>query len=391
MRVDFHPVRIFLTAILVAASALFTTGCGGGSALKSQTITFGQAPALPLGGTATVTATASSGLPVTYSSLTPAVCTVDSSTGLVTDITSGLCTVAADQSGNATYSPAQQATQNIAVSDNVQSYNVVTTFVEPMTSPNHSIFYGAFSYDPATQTLYNLYGVVTESMTQQPSVQTPEMTTVALGYQLSSASDNNGGQLLSTFALNTTNVFDPGGFGTGGTVYYGYGSGATNPSQGGVGNAYVTVDINTADPETPLTSTQLNLEVYGDCTNLGMMGKVCMTGVAGGGTMGGYPYSQTVTVTGSTTQTVTFGAAPALNAGGDGMTPTAAAQATASSGLAVIYSSLTPEVCFVYQDTGGVGTYSYTTAGQTCILAADQFGNSAYMPAPRVTQSSILQ
>ena len=80
-----------------------------------------------------------------------------------------------------------------------------------------------------------------------------------------------------------------------------------------------------------------------------------------------------------------------MSHGGNGSTPTATAHATASSGLAVIYSSLTPEVCFIYQDTGGVGTHSYTTAGQTCIVAADQYGNSTYMPAARVTQTYTLQ
>jgi len=385
------PVGLFVGIILVLSSAFYTSGCGGGSTKQAQTITFGSAPSLTVGGTATVTATASSGLPVTYSSLTASVCTVDSSTGLVTDITSGLCTIAANQSGNSTYSAAPQAAQSISTSDNVQTYNIVTTFVEPMTAPNYSIFYGTFNYDATTQTPYNLYGVLTESMTQQPGVQTPEMTTVALGNQLSSVSDNNGAQLVSTFALNTTNVFEPSGFATGGTVYYGYGSGATNPDQGGVGNAYVTVDINVTDPVASLSGTQINLEAYGDCTNLGMMGKTCMTGVDGGGTMMGYPYSQTVSATGSTTQTITFGTAPALSAGGDGMTPTATPQATASSGLTITYSSLTPEVCFIYQDTGGLGTYTYTTSGQTCIIAADQYGNSTYAPAARATQSLTLQ
>ncbi|HXJ86820.1 MAG TPA: hypothetical protein VMS18_08405 [Candidatus Binatia bacterium] len=386
-----NPVRAFLAVILLASSAFYTGGCGGGSKLKSQTITFGSSPTLTVGGTATITATASSGLPVAYTTLTSTVCSVNSSSGLVTDLTSGLCTIAANQSGNSTYAAAPQATQSITASDNVQIYKIVTTFVEPMTDPNYSIFYGTFTYDATTRTAYNLYGVLTESMTQQGSVMTPEMTTVALGNQLSSLSDNNGGQLLSAFALSTTNVFDGGGFATGGTVYYGHSTGAINPSQGGVGNAYVTVDINLTDPETALTSAQISLEAYGDCTNLGMMMTTCMTGVDGGGTMMGYPHSQTVTLTGSTAQTITFGNAPALSAGGNGSTPTATAQATASSGLAAIYSSLTPEVCFVYQDTGGVGTYSYTTTGQTCIIAADQFGDSTYMPAARATQTYTLQ
>lgn len=81
----------------------------------AQTISFAAAPALSLFGTATVVATASSGLPVSYTSLSPAVCTVDGTTGLVTDLASGNCIIAADQAGDTTYNAAPRATQTIAV------------------------------------------------------------------------------------------------------------------------------------------------------------------------------------------------------------------------------------------------------------------------------------
>ena len=85
----------------------------------NQTVSFGTAPALSLFSTATVSATASSGLPVTYSSQTPSVCTVDGSTGLVTDLTAtGACVIEAYQAGTASYPVyhAAQATQSITVS-----------------------------------------------------------------------------------------------------------------------------------------------------------------------------------------------------------------------------------------------------------------------------------
>jgi hypothetical protein len=82
----------------------------------NQTITFGAAPSLSLYSVAAVSATATSILPVTYSSLTPTVCTVGSSTGLVTALTMGNCTIAANQAGySPIYNPAPQATQTIAV------------------------------------------------------------------------------------------------------------------------------------------------------------------------------------------------------------------------------------------------------------------------------------
>ena len=104
--------------VLTALAVLSLGGCGGdGPAIEAnpQTISFGAAPLLALGGTATVVATASSGLPVSYSSTTPAVCSVNSGTGVVTDITAGTCIIAANQSGNSQYAPAPQVTQSLSV------------------------------------------------------------------------------------------------------------------------------------------------------------------------------------------------------------------------------------------------------------------------------------
>ncbi|GAB4127398.1 MAG: hypothetical protein Fur0040_10250 [Sideroxydans sp.] len=80
---------------------------------QPQSIQFAPPPALFVHGTATVSATATSGLPVSYSSLTPSVCMVDSSTGLVTSLAVGSCIIAADQAGNADFAPATQVTQSI--------------------------------------------------------------------------------------------------------------------------------------------------------------------------------------------------------------------------------------------------------------------------------------
>jgi sugar lactone lactonase YvrE len=79
----------------------------------AQTITFNTLPSLRVGTTVQATATASSGLAVTFSSLTSGVCSVIGSS--VTGLAAGTCTVAATQSGNANYSSAPQVTQNITV------------------------------------------------------------------------------------------------------------------------------------------------------------------------------------------------------------------------------------------------------------------------------------
>ncbi len=80
-----------------------------------QTLSFLPIPDLTLGGSATVTAKASSGLPVRYSSQSPTVCSVDTASGAVTSLTTGDCLIAADQAGDATYLPATQTVATLPV------------------------------------------------------------------------------------------------------------------------------------------------------------------------------------------------------------------------------------------------------------------------------------
>jgi hypothetical protein len=80
----------------------------------SQTITFGSLPNVPLStGSITVSATASSGLDVTFSSTTTKVCTVSGDT--VTLIKAGTCTIKATQAGNADYAAAPAVDQSFQV------------------------------------------------------------------------------------------------------------------------------------------------------------------------------------------------------------------------------------------------------------------------------------
>ncbi len=80
----------------------------------SQTITFGAIPVLTVGGSGTVSATASSGLAVTLGNLTPASCSLSGST--VTGVSVGTCIIAANQAGSPSYAAAPQVTQSIPVS-----------------------------------------------------------------------------------------------------------------------------------------------------------------------------------------------------------------------------------------------------------------------------------
>ncbi len=84
------------------------------AAVQAQTITFGPLANRAVdSGSFTIAATASSGLAVTFSSLTASTCTVAGNT--VTLVALGACTVAADQTGNASYSAAPQVAQSFTV------------------------------------------------------------------------------------------------------------------------------------------------------------------------------------------------------------------------------------------------------------------------------------
>jgi hypothetical protein len=96
---------------------------------KTQTIALGAAPALLVGGTGALSATASSGLPVSFSSLTPSICIVEDLS--VTGVAAGTCTIAANQAGDGDYSAAPQVTQNINVS--LASQTISYILVDPPT------------------------------------------------------------------------------------------------------------------------------------------------------------------------------------------------------------------------------------------------------------------
>src|SRR5512137_447288 len=110
------PIRPARSLALAAVAAAVLGGCNEGPRIEArpQAITFAPAPTPAVNqATATVSATASSGLPVVYSSRSTPLCTVDETTGLVTAAGSGTCTIAASQPGNAQYAAAFHVTQDV--------------------------------------------------------------------------------------------------------------------------------------------------------------------------------------------------------------------------------------------------------------------------------------
>ncbi len=91
-----------------------------GVSKEAQTITFGTLPGKTLGAAPfTVSATASSGLAVSFASTTPTVCTVSGST--VTLVAHGACSIEATQAGNNYFAAATAVTRSFAVSKEAQT------------------------------------------------------------------------------------------------------------------------------------------------------------------------------------------------------------------------------------------------------------------------------
>ncbi|MGA9669515.1 MAG: hypothetical protein WBQ94_09920 [Terracidiphilus sp.] len=87
---------------------------GTGTGSTQQTINFGPIPVQPANSTFVLTATASSGLPVSFTSTTPAICSVSGSTASLLAV--GSCIIQANQTGNPVYAAAPTVAQTFAVS-----------------------------------------------------------------------------------------------------------------------------------------------------------------------------------------------------------------------------------------------------------------------------------
>lgn len=81
-----------------------TTGSTASLTTGTQTISFSMPPSIGLGRTFALTGTATSGLALTYQSITPTVCTV--SGAIASALALGTCTIIANQAGNATWKAA---------------------------------------------------------------------------------------------------------------------------------------------------------------------------------------------------------------------------------------------------------------------------------------------
>jgi hypothetical protein len=114
-----------------AGSAIYTGATGSSAQVTvtqaTQTITFANPGTQTVGTPLTLSAAASSGLAVSFTSTTTSICTVSGTTA--TFIASGTCTIDASQSGNSAYAAATMVSQSFTVNGEAQT----VTFANPGT------------------------------------------------------------------------------------------------------------------------------------------------------------------------------------------------------------------------------------------------------------------
>jgi hypothetical protein len=290
----------YTKSFLAASLVLMLAACGGGGGVSTTSAPTAPTAVQVAKGAVAGTASVSFSAPASNSGCSY---TVTANPGGITATGAASPITVAGLAPQTSYSFSVVAANGAGSSAQVSTgmlgfYNIVETFHEPMTQPNDTVFTGSFTYDSSNKTVANLTGTLTESMTKVAGVFAGPMTTVSLTNQLSSVPVTLGGvdgQLVTTFALTSSDTFDGGGFAPGGTQYFGLTAGVPNNH-----NAYAMIFVNTADPTTPLTQAQLDKLAYADCTAGGMMMTSCMTGttVAGygrTGTMSAQPVSQVIT------------------------------------------------------------------------------------------------
>ncbi len=329
----------------------------------NQTITFGTAPTLVFGGTGVVSASGgASGNAVTFTSATTGVCTI--SGGVVTAVTVGTCTIAADQAGNASYNAAPQATQTFGVAKAGQTiaFGAAPAVVVGGTgtvSASGGASGNAVTFTSATT------GVCTVSGSTVTGVATGTCTIAA--DQAGNGNYNAAAQATQSFNVGSAGPASQTiSFGAAPTVIVG-GTGTVSATGGASGNA-VTFTSSTTGVCT-ISGSVVTAVTGGTCT--------IAANQAGNGSYNAAPQVMQSFSVGLGNQAISFGVAPTVIVGGTG---TVSATGGAS-GNAVTFTSATSGVCTI---SGSIVTG--VTAG-TCTIAANQAGNGSYNAAPQLTQS----
>jgi hypothetical protein len=328
--------------------------------LHSQTIGF---PAIT--GTQTalsninLSATATSSLTVSFSSLTPVVCTVSGNTASL--LISGLCTLRASQPGNTTYNAAPQVTQTFRVSQVAQTITFAafpSQFVGAHLSLSATATSGlAVTFDSTTLSVCTVTGN-TASVIAAGSCNLQARQSGSPAYLAAPTINRSFIVVLPTQTITFPAI--PGG-------------------QTALSNITLSATATSGLPVTFSSLTPVVCTVSGNTASLLISGNCSLRASQSGNASFAPAPSATQTIrVGQIAQTITFPAIPSQVVGAQ-----LNLSGTASSGLAVTFDSTTPAVCTVSGNTASV------IATGSCNLQAKQPGSPVYLAAPTINRSFI--
>jgi len=308
-------------------------------------------------------ASATSGLPVSFSSTTTSVCSVSDSTVSLTS--AGTCTIEASQSGNNNYNAASNMDQSFIVNPASQSINFDAIPSKTYDDPDFDIS----SYASATS------GLPVSFSSDTPSTCTVSSSTVSIlvtGTCTIEASQSGNGNYNA--ASNVTQSF------------------TVNPASQSI-NFDAIPDETYGDPDFDVSATATSglpvsfastttdvCAVSGSTVSILSAGTCTIEASQAGDS--NYSAAQPVDQSfgnGKAGEVINFSALPDKTYGDADFDVSSYASAT--SGLAVSFSSDTPSVCSVSDST-----VSLASAG-TCTIRASQSGNNNYNAASNVDQS----
>lgn len=341
----------------VSQSFQITAGTNTITFPQPADITFGkQAPALQ--------ATASSSLPVSYTSATSAVCSVTAQ-GAVTILTPGTCSIAASQAGNTNYAAAVSVTRSF----NILVQSSAISFAQPPDTP--------FTSAPpllSAVSLTNQTVTFTSSSAACSVTSTGTLTFLAVGtctIEASQAAGVNGQAAQQSRSFQITP----------GANVITFPSLAATPFTSTPPTLAATASSNL--PVSYASNTASTCTVSGSAITFVSGGQCSITASQGGNSN----FAPATTVTRVFNITVSVNVITFDKPADTLFTDSPPAlTATASSNLPVTYRSNSSRVCTV--TSAGVITF---VSGGDCSITAYQVGNAAYRAAQPVTKTFTIQ
>jgi C1A family cysteine protease len=326
-----------------------------------QTINLSATQALMVGGTSPLAISATSGLSVRLSNITPATCALNGNT--LSGLAAGTCTISADQGGDTLYSAAPTATLNVPV----QKLNQSVSF----SSVPANLLVGASAtlVASASSNLGVSYGTLTPTLC---AVNAATVKAVAVGTctvsadQVGNASTNPAPQASASFPVTVPMSNQTITFGTLPTL-----TANTSGTLSATATSGLTVSFTSQTPSTcTVNASTLAGVAGGTCTvvasQIGNTSWNPAPNVSKNITVGAAVLkAQTLTVTAPTTLTLS--------------TP-GTVTATSTSGLTVALASTTPTICTL------AGSVLTPVAAGSCAVTASQAGDATWKAATAVTK-----